>query len=172
MTARPVNISSKEVGQLEETTVKIFRTSKVVKGGRRFGFGALVVVGDQNGTVGVGYGKANEVPLAVEKGIKDAKKSLYKVNLVGGTLPHQVNGRASATKIVLVPARPGTGVTAGSCARAVLDAAGVRDVLTKVFGSMSAKNVVKATLNGLLSLKSKEQIETVRGVKVKAIEKN
>lgn len=171
MTAKTVNISSKEVGQLEETTVEIFRCSKVVRGGRRFSFGALVVVGDQNGTVGVGYGKANEVPMAVEKGIKDAKKSLYKINMVGKTIPHKVDGRASSTKVTLVPASPGTGVIAGSCARAVLDAAGVHDVLTKVFGSTSAKNVVKATLNGLLQLKSKEQIEEIRGVKVEAVNK-
>jgi small subunit ribosomal protein S5 len=109
--------------------------------------------------------------MAVEKGIKDAKKSLYKINLVGKTIPHKVDGRASSTKVALVPASPGTGVIAGSCARAVLDAAGVHDVLTKVFGSTSAKNVVKATLNGLLQLKSKEQIEEIRGVKVEAVNK-
>jgi len=151
---------------LEDTVVKIYRCAKVVKGGRRFSFAALVVVGDREGTVGIGYGKANEVPLAVEKGIKDAKKSLHKIPLVGQTLPHQVIGKFRATKIVLVPASPGTGVIAGSSARAVLEYAGVHDVLTKIYGSTSAKNVVKATLNGLLKLRNKEMIEALRGVAI------
>lgn len=156
---------------LEDTAVKIFRCSKVVKGGRRFSFAALVVVGDRNGTVGVGYGKANEVPMSVEKSVKDAKKNLKKISLFGRTIPHQVTGRFGATKVVMVPANPGTGVIAGSSARAVLEFAGVQDVLTKVYGSTSAKNVVKATLNGLLSLRSKEQIEKVRGVEVEMIKR-
>ncbi|MBN2132661.1 MAG: 30S ribosomal protein S5 [Sedimentisphaerales bacterium] len=151
---------------MEDTVVKIYRCAKVVKGGRRFSFAALVVVGDREGTVGIGYGKANEVPLAVEKGIKDAKKSLHKIPLVGETLPHQVIGKFRATKIVLVPASPGTGVIAGSSARAVLEYAGVHDVLTKIYGSTSAKNVVKATLNGLLKLRNKEMIEALRGVAI------
>ena len=171
MAAEPVKIYEEEKGPLEETTVKVFRCSKVVKGGRRFSFAALVVVGDHSGTVGVGYGKANEVPMAVEKGIKDAKKQLHKIPLVGRTIPHQVYGRYRATKIALVPASPGTGVIAGSSARAVLEYAGVQDVLTKVFGSMSAKNVVKATLDGLLRLRSKEMVESLRGVEVKAIKR-
>ena len=112
------------------------------------------------------YSDANEVPLAVEKGVKDAKKSLHKIALVGRTIPHQVMGRYSATKITLVPASPGTGVIAGSSARAVLEYAGVQDVLTKVYASASAKNVVKATLNGLLQLRSKELIESLRGVEL------
>jgi len=156
---------------LEDTAVKIYRCSKVVKGGRRFSFAALVVVGDRNGTVGVGYGKANEVPMSVEKSVKDAKKNLKKISLVGRTIPHQVTGRFGATKVIMVPANPGTGVIAGSSARAVLEFAGVQDVLTKVYGSTSAKNVVKATLNGLLSLRSKEQIEKVRGVEVEMIKR-
>lgn len=146
--------------------MKIYRCAKVVKGGRRFSFAALVVAGDRAGNVGIGYGKANEVPLAVEKGVKDAKKSLHTVPLVGRTLPHPVIGKYRATKIQMVPAAPGTGVIAGSSARAVLEFAGVSDVLTKVYGSTSAKNVVKATLDGLLKLRSKQMVETLRGVAV------
>jgi len=156
---------------LEDTVVKIFRCSKVVKGGRRFSFAALVVIGDREGTVGIGYGKANEVPLAVEKAIKDAKKSLHKIVLVGRTIPYQVNGKYRATKVTLVPASPGTGVIAGSSARAVLELSGVQDVLTKVYGSCSAKNVVKATMDGLLRLRSKETVESLRGVEVKAMKR-
>jgi small subunit ribosomal protein S5 len=151
---------------LEDTVVKIYRCSKVVKGGRRFSFAALVVVGDRAGTVGVGYGKANEVPRAVEKGVKDAKKSLHKIALDGRTIPHQVNGKYRATKVALVPASPGTGVIASSSARAVLEYAGVQDVLTKVYGSTSAKNVVKATLQGLQELRNKEMVESLRGVPI------
>jgi small subunit ribosomal protein S5 len=164
-------VSGQEEGLLEDTVVKVFRCSKVVKGGRRFSFAALVVVGDRAGTVGIGYGKANEVPLAVEKSIKDAKKSLHKIPLVGRTIPHQINGKYRATKIVLVPASPGTGVIAGSSARAVLEYVGVQDVLTKVYGSTSAKNVVKATLNGLMRLRSKEMAESLRGVEIEAVVK-
>jgi small subunit ribosomal protein S5 len=166
-----VRLSTQEEQPLEDTVVKVFRCSKVVKGGRRFSFAALVVIGDRAGTVGVGYGKANEVPLAVEKGIKDAKKSLHKIALDRRTIPYQVEGRYRATKIALVPASPGTGVIAGSSARAVLEFAGVQDVLTKVYGSTSAKNVVKATLNGLLKLRSKEMVESLRGVQVEAIKR-
>jgi len=167
----PVDISGQDEKILEDTVVKIFRCAKVVKGGRRFSFAALVVVGDRAGTVGMGYGKANEVPLAVEKGIKDAKKILHKIPLVGRTIPHQVIGKYGATKVVLVPASPGTGVIAGSSARAVLEYAGVQDVLTKVYGSTSAKNVVKATLNGLLKLRSKEMVESLRGVEVQVVKR-
>lgn len=171
MAIEPVDISGQDEKILEDTVVKIFRCAKVVKGGRRFSFAALIVVGDRSGTVGVGYGKANEVPLAVEKGIKDAKKILHKIPLVGRTIPHQVIGKYRATKVVLVPASPGTGVIAGSSARAVLEYAGVQDVLTKVYGSTSAKNVVKATLNGLLKLRSKEMVEALRGVEVQAVKR-
>jgi len=165
----PVDISGQDEKILEDTVVKIFRCAKVVKGGRRFSFAALIVVGDRAGTVGMGYGKAKEVPLAVEKGIKDAKKILHKIPLVGRTIPHQVIGKYRATKVILVPASPGTGVIAGSSARAVLEYAGVQDVLTKVYGSTSAKNVVKATLNGLLKLRSKEMVEALRGVEVQVV---
>jgi small subunit ribosomal protein S5 len=166
-----VKPSAQEEQPLEDTVVKVFRCSKVVKGGRRFSFAALVVVGDRAGTVGTGYGKANEVPLAVEKGIKDAKKSLHKIALLGRTIPYQVRGKYGATRIILVPASPGTGVIAGSSARAVLELSGVQDVLTKVYGSTSAKNVVKATLSGLLKLRSKEVIESLRGVEVEAVKR-
>ncbi|MHC4573566.1 MAG: 30S ribosomal protein S5 [Planctomycetota bacterium] len=169
--AEPVKVAGQQEQLFEETVVKVYRCAKVVKGGRRFSFAALVVLGDRSGTVGIGYGKANEVPLAVEKGIKDARKNLHKIALLGRTIPHQVNGKYRATKIVLVPASPGTGVIAGSSARAVLELAGVQDVLTKVYGSTSAKNVVKATLQGLLKLRSAEMVESLRGVEVKAVKR-
>lgn len=164
MAAEPIRKSEHEEKPLEDTVVKIYRCSKVVKGGRRFSFAALVAVGDRAGNVGIGYGKAKEVPLAVEKGMKDAKKSMHAIALVGTTIPHKIIGRFRATKVVLVPASPGTGVIAGSSARAVLEYAGVHDVLTKVYGSTSAKNVVKATLDGLKRLRSKDEIEALRGV--------
>jgi small subunit ribosomal protein S5 len=167
----PVKLSDQKEQPFEETVVKVYRCAKVVKGGRRFSFAALVVLGDRAGTVGIGYGKANEVPLAVEKGIKDARKSLHRVALLDRTIPHQISGKYGATKIILVPASPGTGVIAGSSARAVLEFSGVQDVLTKVYGSRSAKNVVKATLNGLLKLRSKEMVESLRGVEVEAVTK-
>ncbi len=166
MDAEAVKLAGQEEKPFEDTVVKIFRCSKVVKGGRRFSFAALVVVGDRAGTVGIGYGKANEVPMAVEKGMKDAKKSLHKIALLGRTIPHQIIGKCRATKIVLVPASPGTGVIAGSSARAVLEYAGVQDVLTKVYGSTSSKNIVKATLDGLLKLRDKEMVESLRGVTI------
>lgn len=166
MQAEPGIVAAQEEKPLEDTVVKVFRCAKVVKGGRRFSFAALVVVGDRAGTVGIGYGKANEVPLAVEKGIKDAKKSLLRIALAGRTIPHQTIGKFRATKIVLVPASPGTGVIAGSSARAILEYAGVQDVLTKIYGSTSAKNVVKATLDGLLKLRNKERVESLRGVAI------
>jgi small subunit ribosomal protein S5 len=166
LAVEPVKLPEQEEKPLEDTVVQVFRCSKVVKGGRRFSFAALVVVGDRAGTIGVGYGKANEVPQAVEKSVKDAKKNLHKIILEDRTIPHQVIGKYRATKITLVPASPGTGVIAGSSARAILEYAGVQDVLTKVYGSTSAKNVVKATLNGLLKLRNKEMVESLRGIKI------
>jgi len=166
LAVEPVKLADQEEKPFEDTVVKVFRCSKVVKGGRRFSFAALVVVGDRAGTVGIGYGKANEVPMAVEKGVKDAKKSLQRIALVDRTIPHRVDGKYGATRIILVPASPGTGVIAGSSARAVLEYAGVQDVLTKVYGSTSAKNVVKATLNGLLRLRTKDMVESRRGVEI------
>jgi small subunit ribosomal protein S5 len=151
---------------LEDTVVKVFRNAKVVKGGRRFSFSALVVVGDRNGTVGFGYGKANEVPPSVEKAVKDAKKNLHKVPVVDGTIPHPVIGKCRATQVTMLPASPGTGVIAGSSVRAVLEYAGVRNALTKINGSRSAKNVVKAVMDGLMKLRDKETIESLRGVEI------
>ncbi len=150
----------------EDQVVKIFRCSTVVKGGRRFSFGAVVVVGDRGGQVGIGYGKANEVPPSVEKGIKDARRSMAKVNLKGTTIPHEVTGKFGATKIRLIPASEGTGVIAGGAARAVLELAGVHDVLTKIYGSTATKNVVKATMNALTSLLNREDVERLRGMKL------
>jgi small subunit ribosomal protein S5 len=164
LAAEPIRAPEYEEKPLEDTVVKIYRCAKVVKGGRRFSFAALVVVGDRAGSVGIGYGKANEVPAAVEKGIKDAKKILYKLPLVGTTIPHQVIGKYRATRIILAPASAGTGVISGSSARAVLEYAGIRDALTKVYGSTCAKNVVKATINGLLKLRNKEMVQALRGV--------
>ncbi len=163
-------IRSEQYGeqQLEDTVVKVYRNAKVVKGGRRFSFAALVVVGDRNGTVGYGYGKANEVPPAVEKAIKDAKKNLKKITVVNDTLPHEVRGKCRATDIIMLPASPGTGVIAGSSARAMLELAGVHNVLTKIYGSRSPKNVVKAVMAGLLKLQDKQTIESLRGVQIEA----
>ncbi len=150
----------------EDTVVKIYRCAKVVKGGRRFSFAALVVVGDRNGNVGIGYGKANEVPSAVEKGVKDARKNVMKVALDEGTIPHQVEGRCRATRVKLIPASPGTGVIAGLSSRAVLELAGVHNVLTKIYGSTSPKNVVKAAMDGLSKLKSRQEVAALRGVEL------
>jgi small subunit ribosomal protein S5 len=157
-----------EESPYEEQVVKVYRCSTVVKGGRRFSFAALVVLGDRKGQVGIGYGKANEVPPAVEKAIKDARKNLHRINLLGTTIPHEIKAKYRATYVVLVPASEGTGVIAGSAARAVLELAGVKDVLTKVYGSTSAKNVVKATIKALQQLCNKEAIEDLRGVTIPA----
>ena len=149
---------------IESAVVRIYRCSKVVKGGRTFSFGALVVAGDRKGNIGIGYGKANEVPPAVEKATKDARKAMFKVNLKGTTVPHQVTGRSGASTVVLAPARPGTGVTAGKSVRPCLELAGVTDILTKAYGSTSPKNLVKATMAALRQLHNREQVEQIRGV--------
>jgi small subunit ribosomal protein S5 len=151
---------------MESSVVRIYRCSKVVKGGRTFSFGALIVAGDRKGNVGIGYGKANEVPPAVEKATKDARKQMFKVNLKGTTIPHMVKGTSGASTVVLVPARPGTGVTAGKSVRPCIELAGITDILTKAYGSTAPKNLVKATIAALRQLQNVEQVETSRGVKL------
>ena len=148
----------------DDVVVKVYRCSKVVKGGRRFSFGALVAVGDRHGRVGVGYAKANEVPSAVEKARKHATAALVPVCLNGPTIPHTVTGKFGSSQVRLIPATPGTGVIAGASVRAVLELAGVHDCLTKVYGSTSPKNLVKATMSALLTVRDRKTIEKLRGV--------
>lgn len=152
---------------LDERVIKIRRCAAVVKGGRRFSFNALVVVGDKAGRVASGYGKANEVPPAVSKAAKDAEETLKrqkKVSLRGDTIPHRVVGRYGASRVVLVPAGPGTGVKAGPGVREVLELCGIRNILTKVHGSTNAINLVKATIQGLMELRTREEVTMLRGV--------
>jgi small subunit ribosomal protein S5 len=151
---------------LQDRVVEIRRVSKVVKGGRRFNFSALVVVGDGKGRVGVGLGKANTVPVAISKGQDKAKRDMFEVPMRGTTIPHEVLGKFESSSVMLKPASEGTGVIAGGAVRAVLELAGVRDVLTKALGSTTAVNLVRATEQGLRSLRSKAAIEQVRGVKI------
>ena len=153
-------------GGVESSVVRIYRCAKVVKGGRTFSFGALVVAGDRKGNVGIGYGKANEVPNAVEKATKDARRSMIRINLKGSTIPHPVRGTSGASTVVLVPARPGTGVTAGKSVRPCLELSGITDILTKAYGSTSPKNLVKATMAALNQLQNREQVEQNRGVEL------
>jgi small subunit ribosomal protein S5 len=153
---------------VESSVVRIYRCSKVVKGGRTFSFGALVVAGDRRGNIGIGYGKANEVPPAVEKATKDARKTMFSVNLRGTTIPHTVKGTSGASMVVLAPARPGTGVTAGKSVRPVLELSGITDILTKAYGSTSPKNLVKATIDALRQLHNRDQVEKSRGVSLVA----
>lgn len=155
---------------LESTTVGIYRTATVVKGGRRFSFAALVVVGDRRGNVGIGYGKAPGVPAAIEKAQKDARKQLFHVALHQGTLPHPITGRHGASKVLLAPAAPGTGVVASGTVRAVLEMAGVSDCLTKCHGSTNKKNVAKAVMNGLQALQMKDDVAARRGVELGSTE--
>ncbi|MBX7165267.1 MAG: 30S ribosomal protein S5 [Pirellulales bacterium] len=151
-------------GGLIDKVVKIKRCAAVVKGGRRFSFAAMVVVGDGRGRVGWGYGKANEVPPAVEKAVKDGSRSMSSVPMEGDTIPHTVKGQFGAAQVILVPAAPGTGVIAGASVRAVCEAAGIHNILTKSFGSTNPVNLVKATMDALSKLRSKQDIERLRGV--------
>ena len=160
----PQNQQTGSGRELQETVVKVFRCSTVVKGGRRFSFAALVVVGDGAGRVGHGYGKANEVPPAVEKGLKGARDNMDRVQLAGDTVPHVITGAFGSTRVLLRPAAAGTGVIAGAAVRAVVEAAGIKNILSKVFGSRNPKNVVKATINALRALRTRAEVERLRGV--------
>jgi small subunit ribosomal protein S5 len=158
-----------EENQLLDRVVKINRVAKVVKGGRNFSFSALVVVGDGEGSVGYGLGKAKEVPEAIRKGMDTAKKAMKKVSILNGTVPYEVIGKAGAGRVLLKPASPGTGVIAGGGIRAVLEAAGITDILTKCLGTHNTQNIVRATIQGLQSLETKEAVAMRRGLKPEEI---
>jgi len=151
-------------GELIDKVVKIRRCAAVVKGGRRFSFAAMVVIGDGHGKVGWGYGKANEVPPSVEKAVKDGTRNMFPIAMKGTTIPHAVKGHYGAAKVVLLPAGPGTGVIAGAAVRAVCEAAGIKDILTKSFGANNSINLVKATIGALRELRSQSEVERLRGV--------
>lgn len=151
---------------IESVTVGVYRTAATVKGGRRFSFSALVVVGDRQGRVGFGYGKANQVPTAIEKAQKEAKRRMRSFSLVGSTIPHEVTGSFGACRVRIMPAAPGTGVIAGAAVRAPLEMVGIQDCLTKSYGSNNSKNLVKAVVDGLSKLQSRETVARLRGVEL------
>ena len=164
-----MSIDVQESRELKERVVEINRVAKVVKGGRRFSFTALVVVGDENGIVGYGYGKANEVPLAIQKGVDQAKKNLFRVPKHGSTITHQTLGIYGSGRVLLKPASAGTGVIAGGGVRAVLELAGIHDILSKSLGSQNPINLVKATIAGLQDLRRPEEIAALRGLSVDSV---
>jgi small subunit ribosomal protein S5 len=153
-------------GELIDKVIKIKRCAAVVKGGRRFSFAAMVVVGNGKGKVGWGYGKANEVPPSVEKAVKDGSRSMVEIALSEGSIPHAIEGRYGAARVVMVPAAPGTGVIAGHAVRAVCEAAGIHNILTKSFGSNNPTNLVKASIEALKQLRTRHEIERLRGVTI------
>jgi len=157
---------AEKLGELKEERVKVNRSAKVVKGGRRFSFSALTVVGNQDGIVGFGFGKAQEIPAAMQKAFKDGRRQLVRVPRVGTTIPHEIEGIYCSSKVRLIPASPGTGIIAGGTVRAVLELAGINDVLTKSYGSTNPTNLVKATIVALGALRTKEEIAELRGVEL------